>query len=160
MDLIDEQHVVGLEAGQQPRQVSWFVQHRSRSRSDRHSHLVGHNVCQGGLAQTGRAVQQHVVERLGPLLGRLDKHLEVVHGRALPREVFESSRPKHAIQIAIRGLFRLTTHVKIVLVLHHPQGSTYTHEKAPAVAEAFQRGSRSREGFDQCADSPALTGTV
>ena len=105
-------------------------------------------------------MQQHVVQRLSPLLGSLDKHLEVVHGRALPREVFEASRPQHAVQIAVRGLFRLSTHVKIVLVLHHPQGSTYAHEKAPAVAEAFQRGSRSSERRGQCADSPALTGTV
>ena len=45
---------------------------------------------------------------------------------------------KHAVQIAIRRLFGLTTHVKIVVLLHHDQGSTFGHEKDPAEAEAFQ----------------------
>ena len=89
----------------------------------------------------------------------MDKHLEVVHGRALPREVLEPRRPQDAVQIAIRGLFGLSTHVKIVLLLHHDQGSTFGHEKAPAVAEAFQRRSFKRPS-SQCAVSPAFTGTV
>ena len=138
MNLIDEQHVIGLQTRQQPRQVTGLVQDRTRCGPNGHAHLIRHNVGQGGLAQTWRAVQQHVIQGLPALLRSHHKHLKVVHRRALSCEVLKPRRPQDAIQVAIRRLFGLTTHVKIVVLLHHDQGSTFGHEKAPAEAEAFQ----------------------
>ena len=84
-------------------------------------------------------MKQHVIERLAPLLGRHDKHLQIVHRRTLPREIFEARRPQDAVQVPVRSLFSFSSQIKVVLLMHHSQVSTFVHEKAPASAEAFQR---------------------
>ena len=136
MDLVDEQHVVGLEAREKTRQVAWFVQHRPRRGADRHTHLVGHNVGQGRFPKSWGAVQQHVVQRLATLPRSLHEHLQVVHGRTLAREVFKLRRPKHSIQVAVGRLFSLSPYVKVVVV-HHVFRSYPMNQKSPHRSRGF-----------------------
>jgi hypothetical protein len=78
VDLVDEQHVVGLEVGEQRGQVAGALQHRAGGLAQVDAHLGGDDVGQGGLAQARRAEQQHVVEGLAALPGRLDEDLQLV----------------------------------------------------------------------------------
>ena len=101
MNLIDEQHIVGFQARQQPRQIAGLVEHGTRRCSNGHAHLIGHDVGQGGLSQSWGAVQQHMVQRFPTLLRRQHEHLQIVHGRSLSREVLKPGRSKHSVQIAV-----------------------------------------------------------
>ena len=136
VDLVDEQHVVGLEAREKTRQVTWFVQHRTRRGADGHTHLVGHDVGQGRFPKSWRAVQQHVVQRLATLPRSLHEHLQVVHGRTLAREVFKLRGPKHSVQVAVGRLFSLSPYVKVVVV-HHVFRSYPTNQKSPHRSRGF-----------------------
>jgi hypothetical protein len=64
VDLVDEEHVVALEVGQDRRQVLGFFEHRSRGLAQVHAEFVGNDVAERGLAQARRAEQQHMVQRL------------------------------------------------------------------------------------------------
>lgn len=81
MNLIDEQHVVGLEVGQHGRQVAGALENRPRGTLYRHAHFVGNDVGQRGLAQARRAEDQGVIERFTAATGGLDeqRHLFAHH---------------------------------------------------------------------------------
>ncbi|MNZ55548.1 hypothetical protein D3C78_734770 [compost metagenome] len=81
MDFVDEQHVMGFEVGQQGSQVTRAFEDRPRSALDRHAHLLGNDIGQGGLAQPRRAEDQRVVEGFVAPAGGLDEqgHLFAHH---------------------------------------------------------------------------------
>ncbi len=64
MDLVDEEHVVRLERGQDRGHVGLAVDRGARHDAQRRAHLVGDDAGQRGLAQAGRAGQQHVLAGL------------------------------------------------------------------------------------------------
>ena len=68
VDLVDEQHVVRLEVGQQRREVAGALEHRPRRLAQVDAELVRDDVRQRRLAEARRAEQQHVVERLAARL--------------------------------------------------------------------------------------------
>ena len=78
MDLVDEQHVVWFEVGEQRRQIAGLLQHRAGSGLDIDPHLVGHDVGQRGLAKPRRAEDQQVIERLATLARRRDEDLHLL----------------------------------------------------------------------------------
>ena len=82
MDLVDEQHIIGFEIGQQRGKIAGALQHRAGSVAQIHAHLARDDLRQRGLAQAGRAEQQHMVERLLAPLGRFDEYLQ------LPADLF------------------------------------------------------------------------
>ena len=67
---------------------------RARGRAKRHAQLVGDHVGQRRLAETGRPVQQHVIERLAALRGRRNRDLKVFAHAVLPDVVVEHARPE------------------------------------------------------------------
>ena len=88
--LVDEEHVVRLQAGQDAGQIARLVQHGAGRDFEAHAQLVGNDVGEGRLAQSGRSVQQHMVQRLAPQAGRLDEDAQVVHHLVLAAEVLEA----------------------------------------------------------------------
>ena len=101
MDLIDEQHVIGLEVGEQSREVTGLVEYGPGSGSDGNAQFVRDDVGQSRLAQSGGSVQQRVIQGLAAIRSRLDKYPEVFERRALSREVIETRGPQHAVQFTI-----------------------------------------------------------
>jgi hypothetical protein len=77
VDLVDEQHVVRLQVGQQRGQVAGALDHRAGGLAQVDAHLGGDDMGQRGLAQAGRAEDQHVVERLLALARGLDVDLQL-----------------------------------------------------------------------------------
>jgi hypothetical protein len=78
MDLVDEEDVVLLQVGEDGGQVLGLFQHRPRGRAQVDAELVGDDVAERGLAQPGRAEQQHVVHRFAAHLRRADEDLELL----------------------------------------------------------------------------------
>ena len=64
VDLVDEQHVAGLQVGQDRGQVAGALDHRAGGGAEADAQLARDDLRQRGLAEAGRAVQQHVVQRL------------------------------------------------------------------------------------------------
>ena len=61
-------------------------------RADRHAQLVRDHVRQRRLAETGRTVQQHVIERLAALPRRGDRDLQVLADAVLADVLVEDAR--------------------------------------------------------------------
>src|SRR5690606_21991073 len=87
VDLVDEQHVVRLQVGQQRGQVAGLLDHRAGGDAQAHPQLVGDHVAEGGLAQARRAEDQDVVERLAAVFRGLDVQAHLLAHRLLA-EVF------------------------------------------------------------------------
>src|SRR3546814_2984049 len=83
MDLVDEQHVVRLQVGQQRGQVAGLLDHRPGSDAQADAQFVGDDVAERGLAQPGRAEDQHVVERFTAAFGGLDVDRKLLAHRLL-----------------------------------------------------------------------------
>ena len=62
--------------------------------------LVGDDIGQRRLAQPGRAVEQHVIERFAALLRRRNRHLQVLAHAVLPDVVVEHARAQSRLRIA------------------------------------------------------------
>ena len=120
--LVDEEHVVRFQGGEQTRQVAGFVEHRSRGHLEAHAQFVGDDVAQGGFPQSGRSVQQRVVERLSAQACRLDKHLQIVHDLVLPAEVAELQRAERVLKLALTVVVLLAAYVE-VFFHNHPYSS-------------------------------------
>ena len=98
MDFIDEDDVARFEAGQQPGQVAGFVDHRPRGGLDIHPHGAAQDEGQGGLAQTGGAREQDVVEGLAALPGRLHRQHQAFAHPLLADEVIEGDRAQAVVE--------------------------------------------------------------
>ena len=83
VDLVDEQHVAVFEIGEQRREVAGLGDHRAGGGAEIHAELARDDLRQRGLAEAGRADEQHVVERFLARARRLDEHREV-GARLLP----------------------------------------------------------------------------
>ena len=70
-------------------------------RADRHAELVGDDVAERRLAETGRAVEQHVIERLAALSRRGDRHLQVLAHAILADVVVEPPRPQPGLVLGV-----------------------------------------------------------
>ncbi len=97
MNLVNEEHIARLEIGQQCSQVTGALQHRSGGALDLGTHLLGDDIGQRGLAETGRPEDQHMIQRLATPLGRLDEQFHLLaHGRLA--DIFRQlERPNRAV---------------------------------------------------------------
>jgi len=84
VDLIDEQHVILFQVGQDSGQIAGPFDCRPGGDADVDAKLVGDDMRQGSLAQAGRAVQQGMIQRFLALLGRIDQDGQVFDDLLLP----------------------------------------------------------------------------
>ena len=75
------------------RQVGRPLQHRAGGLPQADAQLGGQDVGQGGLAQSRRPEDQHVIERLAPLARRSHEDLELRLYGGLPDVFIEAGRP-------------------------------------------------------------------
>ncbi len=101
MDLVDEQHVVGFEVGQDCREIPGALQDRAGGLSEADAHFVGYDMCQRCLAEPGRAENQDVIERFTATSRGLDKNAHLLLDRRLPDILVEHTRPNRTIKGAV-----------------------------------------------------------
>ncbi len=104
MDLVDKQHVTRLQVGQDGRQVTRARDGRAARGLDLSAQLVGDNGSQRGLAQTRRAREDHVVERLAAALRRLDQHAKALLDMLLTAVIVQALRAQGAVDIEVLGV--------------------------------------------------------
>ncbi|MCY1374282.1 hypothetical protein D9M69_616130 [compost metagenome] len=96
MDLVDEQHVVGFEVGQQRRQVLGLFQHRPAGLAQVDAQLLRDDVTERRFAQPRRAEQQHVVQRLAAFFGRADEDFQLLTHLLLAHVFVQQLGPQRA----------------------------------------------------------------
>ena len=84
MDFVDKENVSGVQVGEQRGKIPGLFDGRAGGDADVYPHLVGDDPCQGGFAQTGRAVEQGVIQRLIPAAGGFNIDGQVSLGLLLP----------------------------------------------------------------------------
>ncbi len=103
VDLVDEEHAAWLEPRQECGDVGLALERGPRGLHHRHLELRGDDVGERGLAQAGRAGEQHVVERLAPPAGRLDEDPELLGDLSLVDEILELRRPQRSVEVVVRA---------------------------------------------------------
>ena len=93
MDLVDEEHIVRLQVGEQGSEIAGLLQHRARGGLDVDPHLVGDDVGQRGLAKAGRPEDQQMIEGLSALAGGLDEDLHLIADVILSGVIGQLSGP-------------------------------------------------------------------
>jgi len=83
VDLVDEEHVALVDVGEDRGEVPCPLDGRAAGGVDAHAELTRDDVCERGLAQPGRPVQQHVVGGLAARSRRLQQDREVLLDRDL-----------------------------------------------------------------------------
>ena len=92
VDLVDEQHVVLVERGEDRRQIAGPLDGRAARVADVDPELAGDDRGQGRLAEAGRPVEQDVVGRLSPPPRRLEEDRQVGLDLALADVFVEAAR--------------------------------------------------------------------
>ena len=103
MDLVDEQHVALLQVGEDAGDVDLALEGGARGGVHADLHLGGDDAGEGGLAQAGRAGQQHVVEGLAAVARRLHEDLELLLDARLAHEVGEALGAQRLVEVALFG---------------------------------------------------------
>ena len=105
MDFIDEQHVAVFEIGQKCRKIPGLGDHRAGCRPEIDTEFLGHDLRKRGLAQAGRTNEQHMIQRLAPVLCRLDEHFQIGTRLRLAGKLVQRLRPQRCIEV-LAALFR------------------------------------------------------
>ena len=92
VNFVDEQDVPLFEVGQQGREIAGLGNHRAGRRAEADAHLLGHDLRERRLAETGRAGEQHVIEGVAAALGSLNEDPQVGPRALLPDELVERLR--------------------------------------------------------------------
>ena len=103
VDLVDEEHRARLERGQERGDVGLALERRAGGLDERDVELGGDDLRQRGLAEAGRAGQQHVVERLAARRAACDRDRELVLDRVLADELVEPPRAQRGVGSSSSG---------------------------------------------------------
>ena len=97
MDFIDEEHVAGVERGQQARQVARLVEHGTGGDFHVHPHFVRDDMGEGRLSQAGRTVEKRMVQRFPAFFRSLDINAEIGDDFPLSGKIFQDLRPDNSV---------------------------------------------------------------
>ena len=101
MDFVDEQHVALFQGGKQTRQVARLVQHGTGGYLHVYAHLVRDDVRERGFSQTGRAMEERMIQGVSAHLGGLDVYLQVRDDFPLSGEIIQFLRADNSVQFII-----------------------------------------------------------
>ena len=102
VDLVDEQHVSGLQRREDRCDVL-LLQRGPRDRAETDAQLLAHDLRECRLPQPGRAGEQHVVERVVTRPRRLESDPQLLLDPLLSDEVVESARPERLLGLVFLG---------------------------------------------------------
>ena len=99
MYFVDEKHIIRLQAGKHSRQVSRLVEYRTGGYFKTYPQFVGNDIAECRFSQSGRAVKQHMVQRLATQAGSFYKYAQIVHHLVLPAEILKIQRTESVLEI-------------------------------------------------------------
>ena len=133
VDLVDKQNIIFRKVCQQSRQIPRFFDRGTARNTDIDTHLVCDNACQRGLAQTGRAIEQRMVERLPAHFGGLNVDLQIFLCLGLPDVVRHGLGAQRVFGFVLRKLPRRNN----ALIIGHAAGKFDTQAYTPLLFDQF-----------------------
>ncbi len=101
VDLVDKQNVVLLQRGQDSGQIVRFVENRSGGNLEPYTELIGYDARECRFPESGRAMEQQVVQCLATHTRRGDKHFQVLYNLVLSAERIEFRRAQSLFDLAL-----------------------------------------------------------
>ena len=103
MDLVDEEDVALRERREDAREIALALERGPRGHLDLRAHFVGEQVGERRLAEPGRPVEEHVIERLGALPRRRNRDLQVLAHAILADVVIDRARaqPRFILRVLV-----------------------------------------------------------
>ncbi len=111
MNFVDEKNFALFERGEKPGEIGGFFDDGTGSDFHFRAHFLGENERERRLAETGRTVQQNVVERAMFPPRRADHHAQALNRARLSREIVEIRRAQRLIErrvLARERFFEIT----------------------------------------------------
>ncbi len=96
MYLVDEQHIPRVKRSQQAGEVSRPVKHGAGGNLDVDPHLVGYDMCEGGLSESRRAVEKGMIKGFPAHLRSFYIYPQIGHDFTLTGEIFQFVRPDNS----------------------------------------------------------------
>ena len=124
MNLVDKQHISGLEIGHQGRNVTGFFQNGSAGGFQLDTHLLRNDAGERGLAEARRAKDQGMVERFPAAARRREEDLHLFPHCALPNVLIEPARSN-------RTVHRVFTMVAMVAPISRYKSVRLDHWRTP-----------------------------
>ena len=90
-----------FEIGEQRREIAGLGDHRAGGGAEIDAEFARHDLRQRGLAEAGRADEQHVVERFLARARRLDEDREISARLLLADEFGEPLRPQRGVRVIV-----------------------------------------------------------
>ena len=129
MYFVDEKYIIGLQAGKHSRQIPRLVEYRTGSYLETYAQFVGYDIAECCFSQSGRAVKQHMVQRLATQAGSFHKYAQIVHHLVLPAEILKIQRTESVLEITFSaGDGLLVAYIKIFLfhtIYHVPNTALF-----------------------------------
>ena len=101
MDLVDEEDIALLEAGEDRRHVAFALERGPGDRAKADAELLAHDEGEARLPEPGRADQQQVVESLRPALGRRERDAELLLDALLADELVEAAGTERPLELVL-----------------------------------------------------------
>ena len=105
MDLIDEKYIVVLQCRQDGSQLPRTPDGRTARHLKLRSQLIGDDLRHGGLAESRRSIEQHMIQRLFARLRCLDVHLEILLEGFLSDIIVQMLRAKRRLPLVFCAFF-------------------------------------------------------
>ena len=102
MDLVDEENVAILEIGEEGGEVAGLGDNRAGRGAEADPHFAREDPGERGLAEAGRAEEQHMVERLAAGFRGIYEDAEILARALLADELVEALWPKRRVGV-LRG---------------------------------------------------------
>ena len=104
VDLVDEEDVARRERGEEAGEVALLHERGAARHVERDAQLAREDVRERGLAEAGRAGEEHVIERLAARPRGLRVHAEVLDELLLPDVLLERGGPERLLEplLAVR----------------------------------------------------------
>ena len=101
MDFIYEEDIPRLQGSKQAGEIPWTVEHRTGGNLHIHPHLIGYDMCQGSLSQTGRTMEKGMVQGLPAEFCSLDINPEIGDYFSLSSKIFQLPGADNSVQFLI-----------------------------------------------------------
>ena len=98
MNFIDKEDILAAQIGKNSGKVAGAFDGGARCCLDINADLSGNNMGQAGLAETGRAVEQYMVEGFTATGSRRNSYLQVFFNPVLSGKISQTSRPEAGIE--------------------------------------------------------------
>lgn len=130
MDLVEKEDLALAQARQNRSQVTGVLDRRPARHAQRRAELVGHDHRERGLAQSGRARQEHVIGHRAAVFRALQHETELVRHPRLALELAQRRRPQRGLDRTFVGC-RVGIDRRRLVGLVHDRHATWPATEGP-----------------------------